>query len=87
MKWLQLKSVQRRRVGAQDSTTVTPAFLLKHLLRSSTLGPNLSPRLTSSSGIHSGKSVGDFPDWKPGPGMVSLGCFCSDWLSVPSLLF
>lgn len=47
MKWLQLTSVQRK-VEAQDSTTVTPAFLLKHLLRSSTLGLSPSPRLGAS---------------------------------------
>lgn len=51
MKWLWLTSVQRR-VGAQDSTTVTPAFLMKHLLRSFRLGPDPNPNLVSVSELH-----------------------------------
>lgn len=86
MKWLQLASV-RRRAGAQDSTTVTPAFLLKHLLRSSWLGPSPNPRLPSDSGFIQGNLEEISQIGMPGPGIISLSCFCSDWLSVPVLLF
>ena len=45
------------------------------------------PELKASEWLHSGKSGGDFPDRNAGTGIISLRCFCSDWMSVPVLLF
>lgn len=42
-------------------TSVTPAFLLKHLLRLSTLGPSPRPRLPSGLLLYAGKIPRRFP--------------------------
>lgn len=74
MQWLQLTSVR-----AQDTTTVSPSLLLKHLLRSFRLGPSPTQGLRVAWGFAQGNLKEIYQTRLVGPEsslQVLLSCDC-----------